>query len=97
MMGLSQISFFFHFVGLFHKPLWLQLVVHNLGVIFSPFTVLCWLRITYKGSIPEMRIWPISLMQHDFKMAMVHPSQKFLFAIRQSTVSSNSMHLEPIF
>ena len=52
-----------NFVGLLHHPFWLYLVLALLTYIFNSLNLFLWLRITDKGSVPEMRIWSISLIE----------------------------------
>ena len=54
-------------VGLLHDPFWLQHVLallghHSLSNVLDYFV---WLRITDEGSVPEMRIWSILLIESD--------------------------------
>ena len=49
-------------VGLLHHPFWLQLVLALFRNYFQFFKLHLWLRITDEGSVPEMRIWSISLI-----------------------------------
>ena len=52
-----------NFVGLLHHPFWLQFILAPFGHNFSTFKIfIVWLRITEEGSVPEMRIWSISLI-----------------------------------
>ena len=52
-----------NFVGLLHHPFWLQLILAPFGHYFFNFlNYIVWLRITDEGSVPEMRIWSISLI-----------------------------------
>ena len=78
--GVSQIFFFFLFLWVYftnHLDSNLfcifRLHISNFwGFFFSFLLYFCWLSIIYEGSIPEMCIWPISFMQYDFKIVMVH-------------------------
>ena len=49
---------------LLHHPFWLQLVLvlFVFGNCFSTFYTTCLAKITDEGSVPEMRIWSISLI-----------------------------------
>ena len=54
-----------------------RLVLALLGHQFSTFkTTSIWLRVTDKGAIPEMRIWPILLMKSDLKWC-IHIKRDF--------------------
>ena len=54
-------------MGLLHHPFWLNLLSSHFGIIFQFFKYFLWLKITDEGSIPEMRIWSISLIVSDLK------------------------------
>ena len=47
-----------NFVDLLHHPFWLQLIL----ALFQLFKLHIWPRITDEGSVPEMRIWSITLI-----------------------------------
>ena len=51
-----------NFEGLLHHPFWLQLNKALLGCRFQFLSYFVWPRITDEGSVPEMRIWSISLI-----------------------------------
>ena len=55
------------FVGLLHNLFWFQLVFALLGHLFSTLETTFWLRITDKGSVPEMLMWTILLISFDLK------------------------------
>ena len=40
---------------------------HFLDITFQLLNYFVWLRITYEGSVPEMRIWSILLIKSNFK------------------------------
>ena len=54
-------DYLFNYVGLLHHPFWLQLVLALFGRYFSTFYTTC-LAKDHEGSVPEMRIWSISLI-----------------------------------
>ena len=54
-------------MGLLHHPFSLYLDLELLGHQFSILNYFLWLRITDKGSVPEMRIWSILLIESDLK------------------------------
>ena len=51
-----------NFVGLLQIPFGFSLFRHFLVITFQFFILHVWLRITDEGSVPEMRIWSISLI-----------------------------------
>ena len=46
-------------------PFGFSLFWHFLGITFQLFILHVWLRINDEGSVPEMRIWSISLIYSD--------------------------------
>ena len=68
-------------MGLLHHPFWLQLVFrHFLGINFQTFAnYFVWLRITDKGTVPEMRIWSILLIKSDLKWCIFVFIDRILF------------------
>ena len=68
-------------VGLLHHPFWLQFVIrHFCDIIFRPFcNYFAWLRITDEGSVPEMRIWSILLINSDLKWCIHLSRSLFLY------------------
>ena len=54
-----------NFVGYFTIPFGFSLFWHFLVITFQLFILQVWLRITDEGSVPEMRIWSISLIYSD--------------------------------
>ena len=67
-----------NFVGLLHHPFWLYLVLALWVYIFNFLNYFLWLRITDEGSVPEMRIWSISLIKSDLKWC-IHLSRSLFF------------------
>ena len=69
-----------NFVGFFlHNPFWLYLVFwHFWAYIFNFLKYFLWLRITYEGSVPEMRIWSKSLIKSDLKLCIQISRSLFL-------------------
>ena len=59
-------------MGFLHHPFWLQLVLALFGHYFSTFILNVWLRIIDEGSVPEMRIWSISLINSDLKWCILY-------------------------
>ena len=51
---------------------------HQFSTIFNYFV---WLRITDEGSVPEMRIWSILLIQSDLKWR-IHLSKSLFFVFK---------------
>ena len=69
-----------NFVGLFHHPFWLQLVLGTFETsIFNFFKVLCLAKDHWWGFVPEMRIWSILLIQFDLKRCIRHSRSLFLY------------------
>ena len=56
-----------NFMGLLHHPFWLYLNLALSGNHFQRLKPLVWLRVTDEGSLPEMRIWSILLIEYDLK------------------------------
>ena len=66
-------------MGLLHQPFWLQPVWHVWDISFQLLKILVWLRITDEGSVPEMRIWSIVLIQSDLKWCIHLSRSLFLY------------------
>ena len=50
-------------MGLLHHPFWLSACLDTFGITLSNFwNYFVWLRITDEGSLPEMRVWSILLI-----------------------------------
>ena len=49
-------------------PFGFSLIRHFLVITFQLLKLPVWLRITEEGSVPEMRIWSMSLIQSDLNM-----------------------------
>ena len=54
-----------------------------LGILFNFLNYFVWLRITDEGSVPEMRIWSISLIQSDLKWC-IHLSRSLFFNCKKT-------------
>ena len=68
-----------NFVSLLHHPFWpFTLFWHFLAYIFNFLNYFLWLRITDGGSVPEMRIWSISLIKSDLKWC-IHLGKSLFF------------------
>ena len=74
-------------MSLLHHPFWLKLVFkHQFSTIFNYFV---WLRITDEGSVPEMRIWSILLIQSDLKWCLHLSKSLFLYLFSNLTLLLN--------